>query len=809
MDHVPFSNPIGSSKTKAAERIQNIGILGIACAFAYVWLFVHYIHPSPYHFYHDPEMAYMIDSLGLFKGELYDFCQHPGTPVALIGSFLFALTYPFLGSNNDFLMYHLENPELFMSLARGLLTIAHIVTGILLIKHAIQVKHWIDALFAIAVALCFYVVASYLGFRSVILWDHNSLNLPGGSLLLLALFVVLFSEGTRRWRIAAVGFGVGVLTAAQIYFATWVIGLLVTVTTLSLIQGHRLMQIIRGCGYIGLASLLGFVTATVPFTNSTCKDEFITWINGILFHQGLYGTGAPGIISADQMQANLLRMWADNSPLCIAIVLVLSTIGVALLLRRRDYDCGPVVKALVVGLTVQLIVTMMLILKHYSATYLLALAAILPLLLALVHRLLGSSNSKFKTLYVAVSLIILTAFLFNLKRWQEVYLGMAETAQSNNKRFERFFAQYASATGKPREALRIIWNWSGGIYSPCLARWTYSSYSKGTLSEEVARICPNDFYLAGPNVYLSGGKSILPDDFDWDIIVTSDEFVTQWPYLADYGHVSVDGSFVFIANWKHFRGLTPKSLERDHDGYNIFQIGERFFFGLPRSVPGVNLEQLYRNEYTNVVEGTSLDEVLNRISAITAPAKKVQEPSLIAEWYRGYRIIRLRERFYAVQRSDAPFDPNRFATGDSGNQLEGLSVEEIKQHVDTFIGPEVVVRGFRGYDIIRIGREFHGIKQGEGGFSLTKVHMGSYQGYVKAVSIEEVKKLVSQEPSDPVLIEEGYKGFNFVRYGEKIYAIPRSEGAFKIRRIMKNRYSQWFSGDSLDEVRHDVDQSVN
>ena len=813
MDHVSFSNPISSSKTKAAERIQNIGILGIACALAYVWLFVHYIHPSPYHFYHDPEMAYMIDSLGLFKGELYDFCQHPGTPVALVGSFVFALTYPFLGAKNEFLLYHLQNPELFMSIARGLLTIAHIVTGILLIKHAVQVKHWVDALFAVAVALCFYVVAPFLGFRSVILWDHNSLNLPGGTLLLLALFVALFSERTVWWRIAAIGFAAGVLTAAQVYFVTWVIGLLVTVTTLSLIQRHSWNQIILRCCYIGVPSLLGFVASTVPFTTPTCKTEFITWINGILFHQGLYGRGDPGIVSTAQVQANLLRMWADNSPLCIAIVLVLSMIVVALLLRRRDYDCGPVIKALVVGLTVQLIVTMVLILKHYSATYLLALAAILPLLLALVHRLLGSSNSKFRALYIAASLIILTAFILDLKRWQDVYLGMAQTTKSNNERFEKFFAEYASVIGKLRESLRIVWNWSGGIYSPCLARWTYSSYSKGTLSEEVSRICPNDFYLSGPYVYLSGEKSILPDDFDWDIIVTSDEFVIQWPYLADYGHISVDGSFIFIANWKHFRSLSTKLVERDHDGYSIFQIGQRFFFGIPRSEPELNLERLQKGEYRSILEGESLNEVQNRISAMTAPSEEVPEPSLIAEWYRGYSIIRSKERFYGAERTEAGFDPNRFATGDSGKQFEGASLEEIKRHIDSFIGPEVVVHGFRGYNIIRVGRDFHGVKQDDGEFSLRRLHMSNYQGHVNALSTDEVKRLVDQVATAPVsdkvpapvLVEEGYKGFNLVRYGEKIYAIPQREGAFEIERVLKDKYSQSFSGNSLEELRNLVD----
>ena len=803
------SNPISTSRSKAAERIQTIEIIVIACALAYVWLFVHSIYPAPYHFYHDPEMAYMIDSLGVFKGELYDFCQHPGTPVALIGSFLFALTYPFFGPNNDFFIYHLEHPELFLSTARGLLAIAHIVSSVLLIKHAVRVRHWVDALFAGAVAACFYVVSPYLGFRSVILWDHNSFNMPFGALLLLALFVTLISEPIRGWRVLAIGFAAGVLTAAQVYFMTWVVGILVTLATFYLLQRRSWKQIVLHCCYTGLASLLGFVSSTVPFTNSTCRTEFIGWIDKIIFHQGLYGGGEPGIISTAQMQANFLRMWADNPLLCIAIALMLTTIGVALFLHRFDHGSRSGLKALAIGLTVQLLVTTAVILKHYNVTYLLALAAILPLLLALVHRLLGSNNAKLKALYLLLSFIVLTAFPYHLKGWQDVYRGTAEAAESTSERLEQFFAKYAIATGKPRGSLRILWNWSGAIYSPCLARWTYSSYSKGTLSEEVSRICPNDFYLAGAYVYLTGKQSALPDNFDWDIMVTTDEFVAQWPYLADYGYVAVDGHFVFIANWKHFRNVITKAVEREHGGYTIFQIGELFFFGLPQRETELNLVQLQRGEHRKIVEGTSIKEIQDRIFAITAPPEQVQEPFLISEWYRGHRIIRLRERFYGVKRTDAQFDPIRFATGNSAKQFEGASLDDIKRQIDIFMEPEVVVRGYLGYDIIRVGQDFHGIKQNDGEFSLRRVHMGSYHGYVHALSEEEIKTLLKQlaksppsgKPRDPVLVEQGYKGFNLVRYGEKIYAIPQNEGTFRIRRINRNKYSQWFSGNSLEEVR--------
>jgi hypothetical protein len=60
----------------------------------------------------------------------------------------------------------------------------------------------------------------------------------------------------------------------------------------------------------------------------------------------------------------------------------------------------------------------------------------------------------------------------------------------------------------------------------------------------------------------------------------------------------------------------------------------------------------------------------------------------------------------------------------------------------------------------------------------------------------------------PILLAEGYRGFNLVRYGKKIYAIPQAEGAFDIERINRSEYGRWFSGGSLDKVKRLVDQSL-
>ena len=56
---------------------------------------------------------------------------------------------------------------------------------------------------------------------------------------------------------------------------------------------------------------------------------------------------------------------------------------------------------------------------------------------------------------------------------------------------------------------------------------------------------------------------------------------------------------------------------------------------------------------------------------------------------------------------------------------------------------------------------------------------------LKDLSIKSLQRRFPDKAPDPVLVEEGYKGFNLVRYGEKIYAIPQREGAFQIERVLK------------------------
>lgn len=132
-----------------------------------------------------------------------------------------------------------------------------------------------------------------------------------------------------------------------------------------------------------------------------------------------------------------------------------------------------------------------------------------------------------------------------------------------------------------------------------------------------------------------------------------------------------------------------------------------------------------------------------------------------------------------------------------------------------------VEEGYKGFNLFKYGDRYLALAQALGAVDLhwlnTRV-VTDYQNrgaLIIANSLGEIRRLLdelpsasgSQSSSGPILLEEGYRGFNLIRYAGKTYAIPQAEGAFEIELIKTDQYSRWFSGKSLDEVKSLVNQS--
>lgn len=60
----------------------------------------------------------------------------------------------------------------------------------------------------------------------------------------------------------------------------------------------------------------------------------------------------------------------------------------------------------------------------------------------------------------------------------------------------------------------------------------------------------------------------------------------------------------------------------------------------------------------------------------------------------------------------------------------------------------------------------------------------------------------------PILILQGYHGFNIISYRNKFYGLAQNEGAFNINKVTKKQYKQLFIGDSVDEVKSIIVKTI-
>src|SRR5262249_53037558 len=234
--------------------------------------------------------------LGVFKGQGYAYVDHPGTPVEMLGTALLALTYPITKTSTDsFILYHLKHPELFLIIARGFLTVACIVCSILIVRYSLPLRDWIDVLASVALPALFFCVTPE-GFQPLQVWSQNSFNFPFGTLILLGLMLLITrKEVVSYWHITILGFAVGILAAAQLYFVVWDIGIAVSFVSLNALE-KRWKSVLTIPLILAVSSIGEFILATLPILGR--YPQFFAYIESMIFHQGKYGAGPEGIISA-------------------------------------------------------------------------------------------------------------------------------------------------------------------------------------------------------------------------------------------------------------------------------------------------------------------------------------------------------------------------------------------------------------------------------------------------------------------------------------------------------------------------------
>jgi len=502
---------------------------------------------APYYRDYDPEMAYFMNSLAIFKGMPYFYTDHPGTPIEVLGTILLGITYPFFTTPANFIQYHLQNPELFLNLAHILVTFLSIGCAIFFFFTVLETTPRSGFLIAISLALMFYGLHAY-AFTTLTIWSHTAFNFPLGTLYLLTLFKLAQIEGVIISKAAiGLGFATGIMTAVMVNFLPWLVTTLVFVLLFYRLQHISWKQFFLTSTIITGSSAVGFFLTTLPAMNRLFY--FFGFIQKLITHQLPYGNGPAGITTVPLLLSNFLNMIV-SAPVLFASILIAICVSVYTLYLQRNYiSKNPGKWAFVAGLTLQLFILIALVAKHPGERFLLPLATTVPVLFLAVLDL-----SKFNQMFNSVLKKLLSVFsiigisYFAVTSLQQKQMELIQT-RSFETQADLAIKDQARLLGRTPEDLIILW--SNVTYSYCPPRLYGDFYASDIFAQEIDSLCPNQaivfFHL---NWVFYHGEQRIINTLPWDLLVTRKELLAGNPKWEELGIVWEYPDDVVVLNRK-------------------------------------------------------------------------------------------------------------------------------------------------------------------------------------------------------------------------------------------------------------------
>ncbi len=514
------------------------------------WVYSNYVAPiSPYYQSYDPEFQYFLNSMAILRGGSYTYIDHPGTPLEIIGTIILLATRLFLPNHQgSFILYHLQHPELFLGLARGFIVLSSLGCALLFFYTARESKRLEDVLIAASLVMMFFVIHPD-SFSTLTIWSHNSFNFAFGTLLLIILFGILDAPGEiPQWKIAGIGLGMGALTSITIYFAAWIAGALIAIMVFHRLQKLSWRKTILAAIGIVASSLAGFFLATLPILN--LYPAFGSWITGLIFHQGIYGSGAEGITSPSLLLANFSMLVRDLPILFAAAGIELFLLLFALIRWRREISQKPRAWAMAAGLTFMLLLLTVVIAKHPMDIYMLSLAAILPVLMMTLMDIFQYDPSSRRVLGRALIVVLLAGLVISFSVSLVNRRNYADYIRNAVAQTSLALQNYGASTGRTPDELYVYWTY--GTYSPCQSLQFGDNGTSEEITNDIKNICDHQ---RGISIWANRVKVFQKK---WDILITRTGFMETYPFLKEIGTIykivpntgDEFGSIVIISNTK-------------------------------------------------------------------------------------------------------------------------------------------------------------------------------------------------------------------------------------------------------------------
>ncbi|MBN2138014.1 MAG: hypothetical protein JW720_09415 [Sedimentisphaerales bacterium] len=207
------------------------------------------------------------------------------------------------------------------------------------------------------------------------------------------------------------------------------------------------------------------------------------------------------------------------------------------------------------------------------------------------------------------------------------------------------------------------------------------------------------------------------------------------------------------------------------------------------------------NKHNNYLAGNTLLEVKDAISSVIAESQPTDEPVLIEEGYERFNIMQYGKTYYGLSQNEGAFEPRKAKNREYKKCFSGNSIAVVKNAISAAMRtqansidaarwePRLVHDNYYGFNIIHFGDKYFGISQSQGEFDINRFHRNEYDHCYQTATADEIRNIIdkviarSNTSREPILVEEDYRGYNIVLFGDKYYGVFRNGEAFDVSRI--------------------------
>ena len=523
------------TKDNLGDKNERIGYLFIAIPLIIYW--VYWQLNTSYWFNADPAAVYFLDSLSIFAGKSYAYVDHPGTPVQLIGTFLLALTYPFLGGQEAFIDFHLARPGAFFLMTNLFLLGMNMICAFVFYRTAFTTLQRDRLLGGVAIALLYFALHPY-SFSSLTLWSHNSLNFPFGTLWLIWLFLELRKDQEiPQSKLLLLGLAAGILAMAQMYFTAWLVSGILIVFIFSLRLEGSFGKAVSSGMYMLIGGVIGILAMLVPIYKEI--PRFLSWLTRIITHQGLYGSGDEGIYSLSFIPLAISFWWENIRPMIIVLLLTLAVLATfAYWKNKSGGNISPGVFAMVCGLVFQIGLLLLLMTKAaLKLRYSLSIAAILPVLILLTLHLVETTPWRTIEWRRVFYVIVLAGVAFSLISEIGVQKQRAFVEQDAALAKEQAVTRLAREKNVSEDDIVVVYAYA--VPLKCAGLLQASNWI-GSFKEEIAEVCPNQHAIWDSNIELNISEYATDiRDITWDVVIWPGNGTNLPDYLYSIGAINL------------------------------------------------------------------------------------------------------------------------------------------------------------------------------------------------------------------------------------------------------------------------------